>query len=78
MINGLIISLVHLAAMAQRVQLGQRLRGTHPDRGPQRAADGGPGTQTPMDCQHGGVLVHEEPAALHFPEPPEEGIIALS
>lgn len=63
--------------MAQRVQPGQGLCGADPDGGPQRAADGRTGPEAPVDHQHGGVLLHEEPAALHLPEPPEAGVVAL-
>lgn len=65
------------AAVAQRVQPGQRLCGADPDGGARQASHGRPGPQAPLDHQHGGLLVHEEPAALHLPEPPEEGVVAL-
>lgn len=65
------------AAVAQRVQPGQRLCGADPDGGARQASLGRPGPQAPLDHQHGGLLVYEEPAALHLPEPPEEGVVAL-
>lgn len=66
-----------LPAVAQRVQPGQRLCGADPDCGARQAPDGRPGPQAPVDQQHGGLVVHEEPAALHLPEPPQEGVVAL-
>lgn len=63
--------------MAQRVQPGQRLCGADPDGGARQASDGRPGPQAPVDHQHGGFVIHEEPAALHLPESPQEGVVAL-
>lgn len=64
-------------AMAQCVQPSQRLCGAHSNSGPKRAAHSWPSPETPMDCQHGCFLLHEEPAALHISEPPEEGVLTL-
>lgn len=65
------------AAMAQRVQPGQGLRGKDSDGGPQRATHGRPGPQASLDHQHGCVVFHEEPPTLYIPEPPEEGVLPL-
>lgn len=63
--------------MAQRVQPGQRLCRADSNRGPQRAAHSWPGPQAPLDRQHGRLLLHEEPAALHISEPLEAGVVTL-
>lgn len=64
-------------AVAQRVQPGQRLCGADFNSGPQRAPHSWPGPETPLDRQHGRVLLHEEPTALYISEPPEAGVITL-
>lgn len=63
--------------MAQRVQPGQRLCGADSHGGPQRASHSRPGPQAPVDSQHGRLLLHEEPTALHISEPPEAGVLTL-
>lgn len=65
------------AAVAQRVQPGQRLCGANSHGRPKPADDGRSGPQAPLDRDHGGRLLHEEPAALHLPEPPEARLLTL-
>lgn len=64
-------------AVAQRVQPGQRLCGADSNGGSQRAVDGWPGPQAPLDRQYGRLFLHEEPTTLYISEPPETGILSL-
>lgn len=63
--------------MAQCVQPCQTFCGAHSNGGPQRETDGWPGPQAPVDCQHGGLFLHEEPASLYISEPPEACLLTL-
>lgn len=65
------------AAMAQCVQPCQRLCRACSDSGSQWATYRRSGPQAPLDRQHGSLVVHEEPAALHISQPPEACVLTL-
>lgn len=63
--------------MAQCVQPGKGLHRPCADCWPQWEVNSRPGSEAPLDHQHGRIIFHEEPAALYLPEPPEEGLVTL-
>ena len=70
-------SLFCVSALAQRVQPGQGLHRPPAHGGPQRQDDSPSGPEAPLGGQHGGLLLHEEPAPFHLPEPSQESLLPL-